>query len=46
MTIINGVYFSDEEYTLKEVQDILKHKKKKMRFIITDSLKDKRQNEG
>ena len=43
MTIINGIYFSDEEYTLKQVQDILKHKKKKKFSItITDALKDKR----
>ncbi len=41
MTIINGIYFSDEEYTLKEVQDILKHKKKKFSITITNALKDK-----
>jgi len=43
MTIINGIYFSDEEYTLKEVQDILKHKKKKFSIRITDALEGKRE---
>ena len=42
MTIINGIYFGDQEYTLKEIQDILKHKKKKFSIRITDALKDER----
>jgi len=41
LTIINGIYFSDEEYTLKEVQDILKHKKKKFSITITNALKER-----
>jgi len=39
MTTINGVYFADTSYTLKEVQDILKHKKKKFSIRITDTNK-------
>ena len=43
MTIIDGIYFGDQEYTSKEIQDILKHKKKK-KFSITviDALEGKR----
>ena len=42
MTIINKVYFPDSEFTLKEVQDILNHKKKKLKFTIVDTLKESR----
>ena len=42
MTIIDGVHFGDQAYTLKEVQDILNHKKKKFSITITNSLKSRR----
>jgi len=42
MTIINGIYFTDESYTLKQVKDILKHKKQKFSIRITDALEGKR----
>ncbi len=45
MTTINGIYFPDTSFTLKEVQDILKHKKKKFSITIIDALKDKREGD-
>jgi len=45
MTTINNIYFPDTSFTLKEIQDILKHKKKKFSIRITDALKDKREGE-
>ena len=42
MTIINGIYFPDTKFTLKEVQDILKYKKKRFSITITDALKGRR----
>ena len=40
MTKINGIHFPDEEFTLKQVQEILKQKKKKLKFTIVDTNKE------
>jgi len=37
------MYFPDISYTSKEIQDILKHKKKKCSIRITDALEGKRE---
>jgi len=42
MTTIDGIYFPDTSYTLKQVQNILKHKKQKFSIKITDALEGKR----
>jgi len=42
MTTIEGYYFPDTSFTLKEVQDILKHKKKRFSITIVNTLENKR----